>query len=136
MNNVDILAQRDRNGRTLFRVTKKIRFQFGPYAESVVPRGYVSNLGSVPRIPGLWWFVSPVDYPLPFIHHDHNSNENVAPENFDTDPSNDMMFESGMSRWMADSILYEHLCTVGVPFLKRYAIWIAVRLYARYRGLK
>ena len=116
------------HGETLWRVTEPIRFKIAPRWYIEVPEGYVSNLGTIPR----WarFFVSPSDFPGPFVLHDYMCSEDHVDDGQEVN--------SGYSRWLADAALYEMLCRYqpAVPFHKRWTVWFAIRAYARWKGLK
>lgn len=122
------LPIRDSKGRTLWRLNEKVRVQLAPRWYVEVPEGFVSNLGTIP-----WYarvLVSPDDFPGPFVLHDWMCNEDLIDDGLDID--------SGYTRWQADSTLYHTLSThePSVPAWKCWIIWFAVRLNARWQGLK
>lgn len=114
--------------RGTWKTLEEHRFNIGPWCNPRVPAGFESNLGTIPR--GFYWLVAPDDYPQPFIEHDWLCNEDADPTD-DEGPHN-----SGFSRWIADAILYERLKKYGVPAWKCWIVWIAVRSFARTKGLK
>lgn len=121
------LPDKDKYGRTIWRVVEEVRVKLAPRWYVVIPEGFCSNLGSVPRF--LRPFVSPDEFPGPFVLHDYMCNEEVW---------EDGVPESGYTRWQSDSTLYDRLTAIKpkVPAWKCWLIWFSVRAHARLRGLK
>ena len=117
-------------GETLWKVRKEIRVKLAPRWYVQVPEGYVSNLGTIPRIPLVRWIVSPSDFPGPFVIHDFMCSEDHIDDGVDLD--------SGYTRWQADSTLYQLLIDYEpkIAWWKSWIIWFALRSYARLKGLK
>jgi len=122
------LPYADKNGNTLWEVIEPVRVKLAPRWYVEVPKGYVSNLGTIPR----WcrFIVSSDDFPGPFVLHDWMCNEDLTDDGEEVD--------SGYTRWQADSTLYHTLSThqPKVAAWKCWIVWAAVRLHARYKGLK
>lgn len=108
----------DTKGRALFRLNKNFSYQLGPGAKVVVPKGYVTNFGTIPRC--AVWFVSPAQLREAAIVHDYLCNED-----FEDD---DKEVYSGYSRWLADAVLYEAMARLGFSWFKRTIVYKAVRI--------
>lgn len=76
----------------------------------VVPRGFVSDFGSVPRLPFAYaWFGNIAQAPA-FLH--------------------DWLYTSHeISRRKADGVLREAMKSIGVSWIQRNAWWLGVRLF-------
>lgn len=81
--------------------------------EILVPEGFVTDLASVPR--GFWNLLPPAgDYAPAAVVHDYlYRNQQVA--------------GTALSRGEADGIMLEAMDALGVGWLSRYMIWIALR---------
>jgi len=121
------LPYRGPDGDTLWKVLEPVVVNLAPGWVVVVPEGFVSNLGSIPRYAK--WLVSSDDFPGPFVLHDYLCNE----ENYVAGPAS-----SGYNRWQADSVLYYTLTVLDppAPAWKCWIVWFAVRAYARLKGIK
>ena len=74
------------------------------------PKGYVTDLASVPRI--FWMLVPPSGrYAPACVIHDY-------------------LLDTGYSRFFADAVLREAMYTLGVPLWKRLFVYYGVRGYA------
>lgn len=126
---LEAVQNTNKHGDSLWRVIDDVRVKIAPRMYVQVPAGYVSNLGTVPR----WarWYVSPSEggFVRCFVVHDYMCDE-------DADPSDGQHEKSGYSRWIADSVLYELMVRAELPWHKRYIVWLAVRLAARWKGLR
>lgn len=117
---LQLLDRADGEGRSLFMLTEPYPYRLGPGCTIIVPRGYKTNFGTIPR----WfsWIVSPTQLREAAIVHDWLCNES-----FDGD---EVTVKSGFSRWMADAVLYEAMARLGFGWFKRSLVFGAVRLYA------
>lgn len=124
---LESIGRSERTGDQLWRVLETVRVKIAPRMYVQVPAGYVSNLGTIPR--PARWFVSPSEggFADLFLLHDWLCNEDHQDDGTELD--------SGVSRFLADAILYDLMVKRNLPVYKRYVIWIACRLYARSRGL-
>ncbi len=113
--------RKDSGGRDVYRLIVEYRYEIGPNAHVVIPEGYETNLGTVPRV--FHWFVRPEDLGRAAVVHDWMCNEDVT--------DNNKAVVSGWSRWMADAVFYESMKRMGFGFIKRTAIYLAVRFHAR-----
>ncbi len=119
---VELLGRRDKSGRNLYRLTDDYSFSYGDGFEVVVPSGFVTNLGTIPR--GLRWVVSPSDLREASVVHDYLLQERLARK---------QRGKHLVSRWMADAILYEAMEQVGIPFSKRTLVFLGVRFFSLFR---
>lgn len=119
---VELLRRRDSSGRNLYRLTGDYEFSYGDGFVVVVPKGFVTNLGTVPRL--LWWIVSPADLREASVVHDYLLQERL---------SRKQKGENLVSRWMADAILYEAMEQVGISFPKRTLVFLSVRFFSLFR---
>lgn len=75
-----------------------------------VPEGFVTDYASIPR--PLWWLYPPDgSYALPAVVHDY------------------LYRNCRCSRFLADAIFRDAMRSVGVPVLRRIAIYYAVRFF-------
>lgn len=122
------IGQHAVTGDTLWSLLEDVRVKVAPRMYVQVPAGYVSNLGTIPR----WarWFVSPSEggFADLFLLHDWMCSEDQEDDGVEV--------ASGYSRWMADCVLYELMVRRDLPAHKRYIVWLALRIYARSRGLR
>lgn len=125
---LEAVRNTNKYGDSLWRLLEDYRVKIAPRMYVQVPAGYVSNLGTIPRL-ARWW-VSPSEggFADLFIIHDWLCNEDQEDDGIE--------INSGVSRWLADAILYDLMVKRNLPAQKRYTIWLAVRLAARWKGLK
>lgn len=118
------LGVTDGNGRPLFKLVEPYHYRLGPDCTVVVPAGYVTNFGTVPR----WFYlvVSPVEMREAAIVHDYMTNEDFTDDNTSV--------YSGYSRWLADAVLYEALARQGFGFIRRLLVFAGVRFWAIVTG--
>lgn len=84
----------------------------------VVPRGFVTDFASIPRF--LWRVLPPTGkYGKAAVIHDFLYRT-----------------EAGATRAQADAVFLEAMSDLGVGFLKRYAMYLAVRLFGSRAYLK
>jgi hypothetical protein len=85
---LQLLDRADGEGRSLFMLTEPYPYRLGPGCTIIVPRGYKTNFGTIPR----WfsWIVSPTQLREAAIVHDWLCNES-----FDGD---EVTVKSGFSR--------------------------------------
>ena len=116
----------DDNGRPLFEVREDYTVELYPGAEITVPAGYVSNLGTIPRI--AYRLVTPAEIGAEAVVHDWMANEY-----FGKGPRPPGHF----SRWLADAVLKEMLSrNRNVPKWRAWMVFGAVRYWARKKGIK
>lgn len=124
---LECLGRSEKTGDTLWRVIEDVRVRIAPRMYVQVPADYISNLGTIPR----WarWFVSPSEggFAELFLLHDWLCGEDHEDDGVE--------IESGVSRWLADAILYDLMVKKQLPPHKRYLVWLAVRISARMKGL-
>lgn len=115
-----LLVRNDEDNRSLFELVEPFSIEIGPGCKIIVPAGYITNFGTVPR----WcaWFVSPAQLKEASIVHDFMCNEHFG------HPSQKKI--SGYSRWLADAVFYEMMVQMRFPWYKRTAVFYAVRLWA------
>ena len=124
---LELVGLRDGAGRSLFRLTEDYASHVGPGCSITVPKGYVTNFGTIPR----WarWLVSPAEFAGSFITHDWLTGE--------VSSQVPLAEQSGYSRWFADALLFEQLTvTEGCQRWRATLIWAAVRLAAWWKGLR
>ena len=118
-----IATETYRHGRQVDRLTVPLTFggvgrnggRFGLRIR--VPAGFETDYASTPRF--LWWLVPPRGlYSRAAVVHDFLC---------ETRPC---------SRFMADAIFREAMCSVGVPRWRRVIMYYAVRAYSICRGLR
>ena len=115
---IEVLDLKDGRGRPLFRLLEDFRWMILPGAYVVVPKGYVTNFGSIPR--EMYWLVSPAELHEASIVHDYLVGEyfgGVRPSYV-------------VSRSLADHLLFEGCKRIGLPWWKCYAVLAGVRGYA------
>ncbi len=80
-----------------------------------VPWGFETDLASVPRLPVVFFFFGDIG-PYAAVVHDwlYSGRSDVA-----------------VSRRAADDVLLEALEVTGVPWWRRWPMWLAVRLFGR-----
>jgi len=88
------------------------------YLKVRVPAGFETDFASVPRF--FWrWFPPAGKYSKASVVHDF------------------LYVTRKTSRWMADAIFREAMKELDVPFLARWAMWLAVRVFGpRYEVAK
>ncbi len=124
--NLKLTDENDSAGRPIFELVHPYPYFLGPGCSVVVPAGYRTNFGTIPR--WLAWWVSPVQLRQAAIVHDYMCNEDFTDD--------DEEIQSGYSRWLADAVLYEAMAKLGFSWVKRITVWLAVRGSAWAQGLK
>lgn len=119
---LELLERSDDDGRVLFKLLESYSYNLGPGCTVVVPEGYVTNFGTIPKM--MWWWVSPSQLGQAAIVHDY-----MCGESFDN-----KQIDSGFSRWVADAALYEIMERMGFGWPKRFLVWLAVRAAAKWQG--
>ena len=123
----------DSAGGPLYRTTRPLVYEVGAKGSNArieVPKGFITNLGSVPRIWILQYLYRDIVSPhgrwvaAPVLH-DWLCNERFEGQ----------QQLSGFSRFEADAIFRSALKVLGAPYHKRQTIYLAVRLRAILRGL-
>lgn len=101
----------NRDGRRLYLVLSDLNYQ-SDIAKQIItaPKGFISDLGSVPRIPLVFDALGEIAIE-PYLIHDVLYNKKT------------------LSRALADNILLEALKLVGISYLKRMAIYQGVHLF-------
>lgn len=115
---LEVLSITDGRGRPLFKLLEDFRWMILPGAFVVVPRGYVTNFGSIPRV--MYWLVSPAELHEASIVHDYLVGEyfgGVRPN-------------YSVSRSLADHLLFEGCRRIGLPWWKCVSVLAGVRGYA------
>jgi hypothetical protein len=107
------------HGLMIYRVSHRIRFEVCDGVQIVVPRGYRTNLATVPR----WarWIIKPDSLGIASVIHDFLLQENRRRRDASARPL--------CSRWLADSVLYEAMRRSGQGIIKSAAVLLAVRIY-------
>jgi hypothetical protein len=116
----------DGKRRPLWRVEKEFTVEYGPGLRVTVPKGYVTNFGTIPR--WAYWWISPTELGVPAVVHDY-----MCGEVFD---KNQMKWSKQYSRWLADAMLYESMRSLNIGTARRVSVFLAVRAYALWKGLK
>ena len=100
---------------TVHRVTARGIYRARDGQRYIIPGGFEADGGSVPRL--LWWWMPPFGdrAQAAYLLHDYLYNE---AEQF-----------PGMTRKIADDLLHEAAIADGMPSLRAYLIWCAVRLF-------
>lgn len=95
----------------LFTICSPLDFHVGPNI-IVIPRGFTSDLSSIPRV--LWPLYSPTDYDTisPAILHDYLYTKHL-----------------NYSRYEIDKIFYLALRSNGMPMLSSFNYWAMVRIF-------
>lgn len=76
----------------------------------VIPKGFRTDLASVPRLPIVFWLTGATSNAAAVVHdYLYNSKQ--------------------VSRAMADAVLREASAVTGVPAWRRWAMWAAVRCF-------
>lgn len=123
---------------TLYWITKRYHYRIGKGIRVSIPKGSLTNLGSVPKC--FRWFVKPEEIADAAAVHDYLLQEYSSWEHYaDGDAGIDVIGTAEgplCSRWMADCIFYEAMGRMRIPYLKRLTIFAAVRLYALWKGKK
>lgn len=127
-NYLDPLPERDSHGRKLYRFNRDVRIDITTdgRVSDVIRKNYVTNLGTIPV--WLGWFFQPESLLREAPPHDWACNEDQVADG--------VVIQNGYSRWMADALLEELMIRNGKPWWKRRLIWLAVRSYAIWKGLK
>ena len=99
-----------KKGPSLFRLERELVFISPTGGRIVVPAGFLSDLGSIPR--WLWIFIPRDSYPSAFFLHDFLCEQKDRP------------------RIQIDLILVEALLLSGAPKWVMNMIYYGVRLYA------
>ena len=121
---VKLLERKGPRGENLWELLAPYEYSLGINTVITVPKGYVTNFGSIPR--WVHWFITPTEMREAAVVHDFLSNENFL---VDGEPIN-----SGFSRLVADTILYVHLRDIGIDLLRAMAIYAGVRGWAYFTG--
>lgn len=101
-----------RGGRQLYRVLQPLVYASDLAGVVAVPTGFVTDLGSVPRLPVVF-LVFGDSFQWAAVVHDFLYSSARYPD---------------MDRKTADDILYEACRILGEPVWRAKAIWAAVRL--------
>lgn len=103
-----------RGDETFFILQQDIFFVLSFHQKWIirVPKGYETDLASIPRI--LWPLISPFDeYALGSIVHDYLYDSKIV------------------SRWIADCVFIEAMKRSEISFLKIVLFFIAIRMFGR-----
>ena len=113
----------DSKGRPLFKLLHDYEYVLGPSCEIVVPEGYVTNFGTIPK----WFYpiVSPTQLQEAAIVHDYLCGETFH-------GAADVY--SGFSRVVADAVLKDALVRMGtLSWWRIELVYRAVRLAAMFQ---
>lgn len=116
----------DSVGTPIFELDSYFFYQLGPTSVVVVPRGFRTNFGTIPR--WLHWWIHPLELGEAAIVHDFMCNEDWS--------GDDSRVRSGYSRWMADCTLYEVMARMGFSWVKRASVFLAVRLSVLWKKVR
>ena len=100
------------------RLTQSLNFSHGGFS-AVVPRGFETDLASIPPIFAAFGFTKLGRYDKAAVVHDYLYRQIAATEK---DP-----LQQTMSRFLADAIFREAMMTLGVAPWKRILMFYAVR---------
>ena len=121
---VRLLDRKDYRGRNLWELLSPYRYPLGVNTIIIVPKGYVTNFGTIPR--WAYWLITPAEMREAALLHDYLCNENFLLEG---EP-----FYSGFSRLVSDTILYGHLRDIGIDRFRAFTIYVGVRGWAFLTG--
>ena len=116
-----LLDDTDSQGRNLWRLEHDYKYRIGPDCYVTVPKGYVTNFGTVPRF--FYRLVTPAELREASIVHDWMCSEDFVEDGKKVD--------SGFSRWMADAVLWEAMGRMGIGHIRRFLVYYAVRAFAQ-----
>lgn len=110
-----LATERVYDGGPPYRLTRALRFSSDVMKSTVVvPKGFRTDLGSVPRLPLAYWLFGNVADEAAVVH--------------------DFAYGSGMvTREMADKIFLEAMKSCGTPAWRRWPMFIGVRLFGSSR---
>lgn len=108
--NKSLLPLYTKCGRRLYKVLLFPIYQSDVAGQTFVgPVGFITDLGSVPRIPLVYDAIGDIAIE-PYIIHD-------------------LLYSHGyVTRKMSDDVLLEALAVIGIPWYKRYQIYAGVRI--------
>lgn len=123
-----LIEHRDSSGRNVWQLDEPYSYHLGTGCRVTVPAGFKTNFGTVPR--HFWRLISPEEMREAALIHDYLSNEHQGCQPFE-------MPKSGYSRWIADAVLYEVMTELNIAGpVRRWLVFAAVRVWARWKGLK
>jgi hypothetical protein len=105
------LPLRSREGKQLYMVLQTFIYASDIAGVIAVPAGFVTDLGSVPRLPIIYLLFGDA-FPWAAVVHDFLYSAKSGPT---------------VSRKMADDVLREACEVIGEPAWRRNAVWAAVR---------
>ena len=103
------VTEQESHGRPIFRLTRQFRYLVGDYTVTV-PEGFLTDLASVPR--PFWLWIQPWTGLKAAIPHDYLCQTGEQP------------------RIVADAIYRQALRDCGVGPIRRWLMWLAVRIGA------
>lgn len=105
-----------KHGRQVFVLLEEFPYEVGAAGSGLVirvPAGFVTDFASIPRL--FWTIVSPVgQHGKAAVVHDFLYRQT-----------------SGFSKVLADAIFFEAMELLGVPWYRRWAMYLAVRFFGR-----
>lgn len=128
-------GDRDESGRSVYRLTRDLKYQHGDGRHSVIltmPAGRLTNLATIPHTRVLQWLYRELVRPsgkyirAPILH------DFLCNEDFPGNPDE----VSGFTRFEADAMLRSALRSLGAPRWKVLSVYCAVRAYAVWMGIR
>ena len=105
-----------RHGRPVFVLLEEFPYEVGATGSGLkicVPAGFVTDFASIPRL--FWSVVPPMgQHGKAAVVHDYLYRKS-----------------SGFSKILADAIFYEAMELLGVPWYRRWVMYLAVRFFGR-----
>ena len=117
---IELTDETDDAGRELFRLTDDFHCKICDGFSVVIPAGFVTNFGSVPRF--FYRVLRPIELRSASVVHDYLLNE--LPER-----QSDFL-PMKCSRWIADAVFFELLRRSGFGLIRSTVVWSAVRLFS------
>lgn len=105
------LPLRSRDGKQLYMVLQTLIYASDIAGVVAIPAGFVTDLGSVPRLPVIYLLFGDA-FQSAAVVHDFLYSAKSGPT---------------VSRKMADDVLREACAVIGEPAWRRNAVWAAVR---------
>lgn len=106
------LPLRTRDGKQLYKLLQTFIYASDIAGVIAVPKGFVTDLGSVPRLPIVFMMFGDRFQPAAVVH-DFLYSAKSGPT---------------VTRKMADDVLREACSVIGEPAWRRGAVWAAVRI--------
>lgn len=99
-----------RYGKKRWKLTDPLIYASKLAGNITVPAGFITDMASVPRIPLAYWLAGDTAHEAAVIH-DYLYTSHKHP------------------RDVADAVFLEAMKAMGEPFIRRYAMYTAVRLF-------